>query len=107
MSNVIAGRIAYNYDFGAGAYTVDGACSSSLLSVVHGCNALINGDMDFAITGGVDVSLDPFEIVGFAKTKALTKTDIKPYDKNADGMLPGEGCGLLMPAKTDIIFMLC
>ncbi|MCB2219789.1 MAG: SDR family NAD(P)-dependent oxidoreductase [Bacteroidetes bacterium] len=96
MSNVIAGRIAYNFDFGGGAYAVDGACSSSLLSVVHGCNALMNGELDFAVASGVDVSLDPFEIVGFAKTKALTKSDIKPYDKNADGMLPGEACGILL-----------
>jgi enediyne polyketide synthase len=81
MSNVIAGRIAYNYDFGSGAYTVDGACSSSLLSVVHACNALINDEMDLAVAGGVDVSLDPFEIVGFAKTKATSKDDIKPYDR--------------------------
>ncbi|MBK9266455.1 MAG: hypothetical protein IPM54_42540 [Polyangiaceae bacterium] len=34
--------------------------------------------------------------MGFAKTKALTKTDIRPYDDNADGMLPGEGCGLVV-----------
>lgn len=101
MSNVIAGRIAYNFDFGAGAYAIDGACSSSLLSVVHACNALRNSDMDLAVAGGVDISLDPFEIVGFAKTKALTKTDIKPYDKNADGMLPGEGCGLLLLEKEE------
>ena len=70
MSNTIAGRICNHFDLGAGGYTVDGACSSSLLSVAHACNALLNGDMDIALAGGVDVSLDPFEIVGFAKTKA-------------------------------------
>ena len=96
MSNTIAGRICNYFDLGGGGYTVDGACSSSLLSVAHGCNALLNNEMDYAICGGVDVSLDPFEIVGFAKTNALAKDDIRPYDADATGMLPGEGCGIVV-----------
>ncbi|HPS31565.1 MAG TPA: polyketide synthase, partial [bacterium] len=96
MSNIIAGRIANYFNFKGGAFTVDGACSSSLLSVITACNAIESGQIDFAITGGVDVSLDPFEFVGFAKTSAFSKNLIKPFDKNADGMLVGEGCALLL-----------
>lgn len=96
MSNIIAGRIANYFDFKGGAFTVDGACSSSLLSIITACNAIESGQIDFAITGGVDVSLDPFEFVGFAKTSAFTKNIIRPYDKSADGMLVGEGCALLL-----------
>jgi enediyne polyketide synthase len=96
MSNVIAGRIANYFNFKGGAFTIDGACSSSLLSIITACQAIESGQIDFAITGGVDVSLDPFEFVGFAKTSAFTKNIIRPYDKNADGMLPGEGCALLL-----------
>jgi len=70
MANTIAGRICNYFDLGAGGYIIDGACSSSLLAVATACNALLNGDMDLALAGGVDVSLDLFEIVGFAKTRA-------------------------------------
>jgi enediyne polyketide synthase len=101
MSNTIAGRICNHFDLGAGGYVVDGACSSSLLSVAHACNALLNGEMDIALAGGVDVSLDPFEIVGFAKTKALAADDIRPYDDQAAGMLAGEGCGIFVLAKEE------
>ena len=96
MSNTIAGRVCNHFDLGGGGFTVDGACSSSLLGVVLACDALVKGDLDFALAGGVDVSLDPFEIVGFAKTQALAKEDIRPYDERANGMLTGEGCGIVV-----------
>jgi enediyne polyketide synthase len=96
MANTIAGRVCNHFDFGGGGFTVDGACSSSLLGVVIACDALVKGDLDFAVAGGVDVSLDPFEIVGFAKTQALAKEDIRPYDERAGGMLTGEGCGIVV-----------
>ncbi len=101
MSNTIAGRVCNYFDLGAGGYTVDGACSSSLLAIATACNALRNGDMDIALAGGVDVSLDPFEIVGFAKTQALAKEDIRPYDERAAGMLTGEGCGIFILTRAD------
>jgi enediyne polyketide synthase len=96
MANTIAGRICNYFDLGAGGYTVDGACSPSLLSVAQACNALVHGEMDFALAGGVDISLDPFEIVGFAKAQALAREDIRPYDERAAGMLAGEGCGIFV-----------
>lgn len=106
MSNIIAGRIANFFDFRGGAYTVDGACSSSLLSVINACFAIESGDLDFAVCGGVDISLDPFEYVGFSKVGAFAKENILPYDIRANGMLPGEGCALLLLAdlKTALDF---
>ncbi len=96
MANIIAGRISNYFDFRGPSYTVDGACASSLLAVVNACNHLIMSDADMVIAGGVDVSLDPLEVVGFAKTKALAKEDIRPYDERASGMQTGEGCGMLL-----------
>ena len=75
MANTIAGRVCNYFDLGAGGFTVDGACSSSLLSFALACDALNQGQMDVALAGGVDISLDPFEIVGFAKTRALATDD--------------------------------
>ncbi|MFN6033863.1 MAG: beta-ketoacyl synthase N-terminal-like domain-containing protein, partial [Dolichospermum sp.] len=46
--------------------------------------------------GGVDVSLDTFELIGFAKTGALTASDMTVYDKRASGFIPGEGCGFVV-----------
>lgn len=96
LSNTIAGRVCNHFDLGGGGYTVDGACSSSLLSVATAATALAEGDLDAALAGGVDLSIDPFEVVGFAKTGALATGEMKVYDKDSNGFWPGEGAGALV-----------
>jgi enediyne polyketide synthase len=94
LANTIAGRVCNYFDFLGGGFTVDGACSSSLLALQEACIGLERGQFDLALAGGVDVSLDPFELVGFAKVGALSDSDIRVYDQRANGFLPGEGCGI-------------
>ena len=94
LSNTIAGRICNHFDLNGGGYTVDGACAASTLSIITACNALTNCDLDVAIAGGVDISLDPFELVGFARLGALSDGVMRVYDANPTGFLPGEGCGI-------------
>ncbi|MCG5216093.1 type I polyketide synthase [Streptosporangium soli] len=96
LANTIAGRICNHYDLNGGGYIVDGACSSSLLSVVTAGKALTDRDIDVAIAGGVDLSIDPFELIGFAKTGALAKSDFRLYDRHSNGFWPGEGCGMVV-----------
>lgn len=93
LSNTIAGRICNFFDFGGGGYTLDGACASSLLAVAEACSALSAGDIDVAVAGGVDLSIDPFELVGFAKVGALASGEMRVFDQHPTGFLPGEGCG--------------
>lgn len=101
LANTIAGRICNYFDLHGGGYTVDGACSSSLLAVSSACSALVSGDLDVAITGGVDLSLDPFELIGFAKTGALATDLMRVYDARSAGFWPGEGCGVIVLMRED------
>jgi enediyne polyketide synthase len=101
LSNTIAGRICNHFDLQGGGYTVDGACSSSLLSVATACKALVDGELDVAVAGGVDLSIDPFEIIGFAKTMALATGEMRVYDRGANGFWPGEGCGMVVLMRED------
>lgn len=96
LANTIAGRLCNYFDFGGGGYTVDGACSSSLLSIATAAKALADGDLDVCLAGGVDLSIDPFEVIGFAKTGALATGEMKIYDKDSNGFWPGEGAGVLV-----------
>jgi enediyne polyketide synthase len=96
LSNTIAGRICNHFDLKGGGYTIDGACSSSLLAIANACSALVTEDLDVAIAGGVDLSLDPFELVGFAKVGALATQEMRVYDARSAGFLPGEGCGFVV-----------
>src|SRR5579859_3277268 len=101
LANTIAGRICNHFDLAGGGFTVDGACSSSLLSVVTACAALSDDAADAAVVGGVDLSIDPFEIIGFAKTGALAKGEMRVYDRHSNGFWPGEGCGMLVLMRQD------
>ncbi|NUT18384.1 MAG: SDR family NAD(P)-dependent oxidoreductase [Hamadaea sp.] len=101
LSNTIAGRICNHFDLKGGGYTVDGACSSSLLSVATACKGLVDGELDVVVAGGVDLSIDPFEIIGFAKTGALATGEMKVYDKGSNGFWPGEGCGMVVLMRED------
>lgn len=96
LPNTVAGRVCNYFDLHGGGYNVDGACSSSLLAVCTAANHLASGEADIALAGGVDVSLDTFELIGFAKTGALTSGDMNVYDKRGAGFLPGEGCGFVV-----------
>jgi enediyne polyketide synthase len=92
----IASRICGYFGFRGGGYAVDGSHASSLLAVASACNALAAGDLDVALAGGVDLSLDPLELVGLAKTGALARGDMRVYDESPTGFLPGEGCGMVV-----------
>jgi enediyne polyketide synthase len=96
LSNTIAGRICGHFDLNGGGFTVDGACSSSLLAVATACTALSGRQIDAAVVGGVDLSIDPFEMIGFAKIGALATSEMRVYDRNSNGFWPGEGCGMLV-----------
>jgi len=93
LSNTIPGRICNFLNFRGGGYTVDGACASGMIAVATAASALAGGDIDFALAGGADISLDAMELIGFAKVGALTRDDMNVYDKRGSGFIPGEGCG--------------
>ncbi|MFJ2993142.1 SDR family NAD(P)-dependent oxidoreductase [Pandoraea sp. NPDC087047] len=101
LSNTIPGRIANYLNLNGGCYTTDGACSSSLLAIHAGASSLVAGQCDFVIAGGVDISLDPFELIGFAKVGALTPTQMRVYDVRGNGFIPGEGCGFVGLKRMD------
>jgi acyl transferase domain-containing protein/NADP-dependent 3-hydroxy acid dehydrogenase YdfG/acyl-CoA thioesterase FadM len=95
LANTIAGRVCNYLDLKGGGYIVDGACASSLIAIYTAAERLLAGDLDFAIAGGVDMSLDTFELIGFAKAGALSRSEMRVYDKRGDGFIAGEGCGII------------
>lgn len=54
-----------------------------------------------AIAGGVDLSIDPFEVLGFARNGALAKDNMLIYDKDSNGFWPGEGCGIVVLMRVE------
>ena len=100
MPATIAGTVSAYFGFRGGSHAIDSACSSSLQAVASACLALASGDLDAAVVGGVDLGLDPFQLIGLAKARMLATTDVRLYDENPSGYLPGEGCGVLVLMRT-------
>ncbi|MGH3301150.1 MAG: beta-ketoacyl synthase N-terminal-like domain-containing protein, partial [Streptosporangiaceae bacterium] len=100
MPATIAATISAYFGFRGGSHAVDSACSSSLQAVATACTALACGDLDAVIAGGVDLSLDPLELIGLAKAGMLATTDVRLYDQRPSGYLPGEGCGVVILLRT-------
>jgi len=94
--NIVSGRVAYTFDFKGPALSIDTACSSSLVAIHYACNSLKNGEIDFALAGGVNILLRPDGIINLSKAKALSPdSQCKTFDENADGYVRSEGCGVL------------
>ncbi|MEU7154488.1 SDR family NAD(P)-dependent oxidoreductase [Streptomyces sp. NPDC045456] len=96
LSNVVTGRIANRFGLGAANCTVDAACASSLAALRMAVDELVEGRADLMITGGCDADNSTSAFVCFSKTPALSLSgNVKPFDRDADGTLLGEGIGML------------
>jgi acyl transferase domain-containing protein len=97
IGNVIAGRIANRFDLGGTNCVVDAACGSSLAAVRLAVGELVMGRADMMITGGVDTDNSIVTYLCFSKTPAFSKSgNLRPFDAEADGMMAGEGIGMLV-----------
>jgi acyl transferase domain-containing protein len=81
---------------GAGGFTLDAACASSLYAVKLACDRLQAGEVDMMLAGGIS-RIDPLVLhAGFTALGALSASGrSRPFHAEADGLLPAEGAALL------------
>ncbi|MEA4908385.1 MAG: beta-ketoacyl synthase N-terminal-like domain-containing protein, partial [Anaerolineaceae bacterium] len=97
IGNVIAGRIANRFDLGGTNCVIDAACASSLAALRMAIMELNTGRADMMITGGVDTDNSIGTYMCFSKTPAFSKSEhVRPFDAASDGMMVGEGLGMLV-----------
>lgn len=102
LGNVIAGRIANKFNLGGINTVVDAACAGSLSALKMSLSELVEGRCDMMLTGGVDMDNSPFMFMAFSKTPAFSTTNqIRPFCEKADGILIGEGIGMLLLKRLD------
>lgn len=94
---IAANRLSYVFDFRGPSVAVDTACSSSLVAVDLACASLGRGECDLAIAGGVNALLSPWGSIYFTKASLMSPTGrCKPFDASADGIVRGEGAGVVV-----------
>ncbi|CKO19506.1 polyketide synthase [Mycobacterium tuberculosis] len=96
-SSIIANRISYFLDIQGPSIVIYTACSSSLVAVHLACRSLSTWDCDIALVGGTNVLISPEPWGGFREAGILSQTGCcHAFDKSADGMVRGEGCGVIV-----------
>ncbi|WP_258575267.1 type I polyketide synthase [Streptomyces shenzhenensis] len=97
VPNLAASRIANRLDLRGPAYTVDAACASSLVAVDQAVTELVAGRCDLMLAGGVHHCHDITLWSVFSQLRALSPSQrIRPFHRDADGILIGEGTGVVV-----------
>ncbi len=97
VPNLAASRLAHRLDLHGPAFTVDAACASSLIAIDQACRELSSGRCDFMLAGGVHLCHDESFWSVFCQLGALSRRQqIRPFDRRADGLLVGEGIGVVV-----------
>ncbi|MGI2903623.1 beta-ketoacyl synthase N-terminal-like domain-containing protein [Tolypothrix sp. VBCCA 56010] len=97
LGNVVAGRIANRLNFGGINCVVDAACASSFGALKLAISELTEHRSDMMLTGGVDLDNSVMAYISFSKTPAVSPGDkVKPFDAKSDGMMLGEGVGMIL-----------
>ncbi|MDR2399420.1 MAG: beta-ketoacyl-ACP synthase II [Endomicrobium sp.] len=102
ITNILPGEIAIEYGFTGPNYAVTSACASGNHAIGDALSLLRSGGADVIITGGSEGAIVPLGVAGFCCIKALSQRNddpqkaSRPFDKNRDGFVMGEGAGIVV-----------
>ena len=102
VAGLPAGLLARALGLGAGSYTLDAACASSLYSLKYARDELQAGRADAMLCGGLSRPDSLYTQMGFSALHALSAAGrCAPFDHKGDGLVVGEGAGILMLKRLD------
>ncbi len=101
IGNIATGNVAIKYGAKGVSLSVMSACATGTNSIGEAFHAIKDGYADAIIAGGAEAVVAPLTIAGFQNMKALStndnpKTASRPFDKDRDGFVMGEGAGMLI-----------
>lgn len=100
--NLAAGQISIKYGAGGVNYAPVSACATGNHAIGESLRHLQHGDVDTMICGGAEATITLLGISGFTAARALSERNdapekaSRPFDKDRDGFVPGEGAGILI-----------
>jgi PfaB family protein len=102
VTSLPAALLAQALGLGGGTMTLDAACASSLYAVKLACDELSSYRADAMLAGGISRPECLYTQVGFSQLRALSPSGrCAPFDETADGLVVGEGAGILVLKRLD------
>jgi len=96
----LATRVAYKLNLSGPALTIQSACSSSMVGLNYACLSVERDECEAAIVGGVSISFPQKEGYFTKDEDNFSKDGVcRPFDQNANGLVKGNGCSVLMIKK--------
>jgi len=101
IADMASGAVALDLRAKGPNFSTMSACASSLHAIILTSMMIKHGYIDVGITGGSEAVIDPLPVAAFGSMTALSpsetpKTACRPFDKNRDGFIMGEGAGALV-----------
>jgi len=102
ITDMAGALLAIDLGFQGPNYSISTACATSNYCIHAAAEHIRNGDVDLILTGGSEAAVSPIGLAGFVQAKTLsTRNDepqkaSRPWDKNRDGFVMGEGAGVLV-----------
>lgn len=97
VAGLPAGILAKSLGLGGGSFTLDAACASSLYAIKLACDELLSGRVDAMLAGGANGADPQYTQMGFAQLRAISASGrCSPFDRAADGLMVGEGAGIVV-----------
>jgi 3-oxoacyl-[acyl-carrier-protein] synthase II len=102
MLNAASGHVSIHFGIFGPAYGVATACASSSNAMADAMKMIRRDEADVVITGGTEAAVTKLGLAGFCAMRALSERNdeperaSRPFDKDRDGFVLGEGCGILV-----------
>lgn len=102
VAGLPAGMLAKALGLGGRCFTLDAACASSLYAIKLAVDELLTGRADAMLTGGLSRPDSLYTQMGFSQLRAVSPNGTcSPFDKNGNGLVVGEGCGIFVLKRTE------
>lgn len=101
IPDMVAGQISIKYGFRGPNFCAVSACATGSHNIALAYDAIRNGQCDMAVSGGSEAPVSRIGVAGFNSMRAMStrnddpETASRPFDKNRDGFVLGEGAGIM------------
>ena len=102
IGNMCSGLVAIEYGARGPNFGIVSACATGTHAIGEAAHAIRRGDADVMVAGGSEAAITPFAYASFCSMKAMStrndspQTASRPFEKNRDGFIMGEGAGILV-----------